>query len=86
MNEIKKPTTSVSMANSGKVRYLSINNNTYMDNVCAYMDPSDTAYSTLAVYNDNVVGCSNISADDSMDHVHNNRQETGEQAHIDVSF
>ena len=25
-------------------------------------------------------------ADDSMDHVHNNRQEIEEQAHIDVSF
>ena len=51
-----------------------------------YMDPSSNVCDILAVYNDSVVDCNSILADDSMDHVHNNRQETEEQAHIDVSF
>ena len=51
-----------------------------------YMDPSSNVCDILAVYNDSVVDGSNVLADDSMDHVHNNRQETEEQAHIDVSF
>ena len=51
-----------------------------------YMDPSSNVCDILTVYNDSVVDGSNVLADDSTDHVHNNRQETEEQAHIDVSF
>ena len=60
--------------------------NIYVDSVYVYMDPSSNVCDILAVYNDSVVDDSNVLADDSTDHVHNNRQETEEQAHIDVSF
>jgi hypothetical protein len=63
-----------------------ISSNTYVDSVYVYMDPSSNVCDILAVYSNSVVDGSNILADDSMDHVHSNRQETEEQAHIDVSF
>lgn len=63
-----------------------ISSNIYVDSVYVYMDPSSNVCGILVVYNNSVVDGSNVLADDSTDHVHNNRQETGELAHIDVSF
>jgi hypothetical protein len=63
------PTTRVSMENSGKVRYLSINSNVFLDSNCAYMDSSNTVYGK-SDHGNALLEDDSILVDGNMDHVH----------------